>query len=166
MTAYHHRLLGFLGDVFERTPFVRVALGLFGLWLVFASALWFVDHDAAGTPVPDLGSALYWAVAAFSTAGIADVPATGTGKLIGGIWIVVGSVMFFGAIVATVTGYFMRPLQRPVRNLIDTIENNLEHIEDLSYEELELLRQTADGLIEHMEKLKARSRRDREGDRQ
>ncbi len=30
-----------------------------------------------------------------------------------GIWIVLGSALFFGTIVATITTYFMRPLHRP-----------------------------------------------------
>lgn len=157
MPGHHHRLFNFLGDVVERTPIVRLALILLGFWLVFSLALWWVEHDAPETPVADIGAALYWSVAAFSTAGIANSPVTDSGRLIGGTWIVVGSVIYFGAIIAAVTGYFMRPLQRPVRSLIDTIEDNLEHIEDLSIEELELLRETADGLIEHMEKIKARS---------
>jgi len=65
---------------------------------------------------------LYRGVAAFSTAGTADTPLIGTRRLIGGFWIVIGSVLFFGAIVATVTGYCMRPLQRPHQRIIDTID--------------------------------------------
>lgn len=157
MPGYHHRLIKFLGDIVERTPIIKLTVLLVGLWLLSSVALWWVEHDVAGTPVTDIGAALYWSVAAFSTAGIANSPVTNPGRLIGGAWIVVGSVIYFGAIIAAVTGYFMRPVQRPVRNLIDTIENNLEHIEDLSIEELELLRETADGLIEHMERIKTRS---------
>jgi len=64
------------------------------------------------------------------------------------------TALFFGTIVATVTTYFMRPMQRPARRIIDTIEYNLEQLEDLSVDELELLRKTTDSLIEHMERLK------------
>jgi voltage-gated potassium channel len=74
--------------------------------------------------------------------------------LIGGIWIVLGSVLFFGTIVATVTTYFMRPMQRPHKKIIDTIEYNLEQLEDLSIDELDLLRETVDTLIVHVERLK------------
>ncbi|HEY9150662.1 MAG TPA: two pore domain potassium channel family protein, partial [Gammaproteobacteria bacterium] len=63
--------------------------------------------------------------------------------------------LFFGTIVATVTAYFMRALNRPVRRIIDTIEDNLEHLDDLSIGELDLLKETTDGLIEHMEQIKA-----------
>ena len=74
--------------------------------------------------------------------------------MIGGIWIGVGSAIFFGTIIATVTSYFMRPLQCPARQIVDTIEYNLEHLEDLSVEELALLEETPDSLIVHMERLK------------
>ncbi len=65
-----------------------------------------------------------------------------------------GSALFFGTIVATVTGYFMRPLQRPHRKIIETIEYNLEQLEDLGVDELDLLRDTVDTLIIHVEGLK------------
>jgi voltage-gated potassium channel len=73
---------------------------------------------------------------------------------VGGIWIIVGSLLFFGTIVATVTAYFMRPLQRPARQIVDTIEYNLEHLEDLSVDELDLLKETTGALIDHIERLK------------
>lgn len=53
---------------------------------------------------------------------------------------------------ATVTAYFMRPLQRPSKQIIDTIEYNLEQLDDLSVDELEVLKETTDSLIEHIEK--------------
>ena len=64
--------------------------------------------------------------------------------------------MYKRQIVASVTGYFMRPVQRPARQIIDTIEYNLEHLGDLSVDELGLLKRTADNLITHMECLKVR----------
>ncbi len=66
-------------------------------------------------------------------------------------------MVFFGIIVATITGYFMRPMQRPVRRIVDLIEYNLEHLSELSVEELDLLKETTDSLILHMERLKAGS---------
>ena len=101
--------------------------------------------------------ALYWGVAAFSTAGIAEAPRGGLSQLIAGVWSILGSILFFGTIVATVTAYFMRPLQRPAHQIVDTIEYNLEQLEDLSLEELELLKHTTDALIEHVERLKQQS---------
>ncbi|MBW1758220.1 MAG: hypothetical protein JRJ80_18920 [Deltaproteobacteria bacterium] len=62
--------------------------------------------------------------------------------------------MFFGIIVATITGYFMRPLRRPVNQIVETIEHNLENLQDLSVEELDLLKETTDSLILYMEEIK------------
>jgi len=110
----------------------------------------------AGTPITSFGDALYWGIAAFTTAGIADVPLSGLAKAIGGVWSILGSVLFFGTIVSTITTYFMRPMQRPVKRIIDTIEYNLEQLDNLTIEELDLLRETVDTLIEHVEKLKGK----------
>jgi voltage-gated potassium channel len=48
----------------------------------------------------------------------------------------------------------MRPMQRPHKKIIDTIEYNLEQLEDLSIDELDLLKETVDTLIVHVERLK------------
>ena len=61
--------------------------------------------------------------------------------------------VFFGIIIATITGYFLRPIQHPFHRLINLIEYNLEHMEELSIEELDLLRNTTDALSDHMEQI-------------
>lgn len=148
------RFRRFTRDVLTHTPFVVLVLLLMTLWVVSSVGIYLAEAGAPGTSITSLGRALYWGVAAFSTAGIADTPVTGRAQLIGGIWIVVGSVLFFGTVVATITGYFLRPMQRPVHQIIETVELNLERLEDLSVEELELLKATVDSLILHMEGLK------------
>ena len=144
----------FVRDVIAHTPVIQMTLLLIFLWMLFAAGIYYAERGAEGTTITSYGRALYWGVAAFSTAGIADMPVNGISELLGGIWIVLGSMLFFGAIVATITAYFMRPLQRPSKQIIDTIEYNLEQLDDLSLEELELLKETTDSLIEHMERLK------------
>jgi voltage-gated potassium channel len=151
------RLKRFLDDVYQHTPFTKMVLLLVVLWMLFAAAVYFAERHVADTPISSYGEALYWGVAAFSTAGIADKPHSGMALLFGGIWIVVGSVLFFGAIVATVTTYFMRPMQRPHKRIIDTIEYNLEQLNDLSLDELDLLKATVDTLIDHVEELKKKA---------
>ena len=151
-----HRFRRFVKDVSANTPFTRLVILLVALWLVFSAGLYLAERGSQGATIDSYGEALYWGVAAFSTAGIADAPSSGAARLIGGMWIVIGSVVFFGAIVATVTGYFMRPLQRPHKQIIDTIEYNLEQLNDLNLDELDLLKETVDTLIEHVEQLKAR----------
>lgn len=151
------RLKRFVDDVYHHTPFTKMVLLLVVLWMLFAAAVYFAERHVADTPISSYGEALYWGVAAFSTAGIADKPHSGMALLFGGIWIVVGSVLFFGAIVATVTTYFMRPMQRPHKRIIDTIEYNLEQLNDLSLDELDLLKATVDTLINHVEGLKKKA---------
>ena len=148
------RLKRFIRDISSETPVVSMIFLLLFLWLFFAGALFFTEKDTVDTTITSYGKALYWGVAAFSTAGIADTPKSELSQLIGGLWIVIGSVLFFGTIVATVTAYFMRPLQRPHKRIIDTIEYNLEQLNDLTVEELDLLKDTVDTLIVHVEVLK------------
>lgn len=150
------RLYRFVKDILAHTPFLKMIFLLIILWLIFSSGLYFAERSTEGTTITSYGKALYWGIAAFSTAGIADTPLSGVAKLVGGIWIVLGSVLFFGTIVATITTYFMRPLQRPAKQIVDTIEYNLEQLDDLSIDELDLLKETVDALIVHVENLKKR----------
>ncbi len=126
------------------------------LWLGFSASIYLAESGVEGSSIQSYGNALYWGIAAFSTAGIADAPISAAAQLIGGVWIVLGSVLFFGAIVATVTAYFMRPMLRPHKRIIETIEYNLEQLEDLDIDELDLLRETVDTLIVHVERLKGK----------
>jgi len=152
--SHHSRAGRFVRDIVVHTPFIQMVILLIVLWLIFSLGIFLSENGKAGTSLHSYGDALYWGIAAFSTAGIADAPVSGSAKLIGGLWIIIGSVLFFGAIVATVTSYFMRPMQRPHKRIIDTIEYNLEQLDDLSHEELDLLRDTINTLIEHVEELK------------
>jgi voltage-gated potassium channel len=144
----------FVSDVLTHTPFIKMLYLLIILWLLFSSGLYFAERSSSSATITSYGEALYWGVAAFSTAGIADMPQSGLARLIGGTWIILGSVLFFGTIVATVTTYFMRPMQRPAKRIIDTIEYNLEQLNDLTIDELDLLKKTVDTLILHVEKVK------------
>jgi len=150
----HVRTRKFIIDVIIHTPIIKLAMLLIVLWMLFSLGVYLGERGVQGSSITSYGRALYWGVAAFSTAGIAPVPVSGVAAFIGAIWFVIGSTLFFGAIVATVTAYFMRPLTRPSRQIIDTVEVNLERLDDLSLDELELLKKTADSLIEHTEKIK------------
>jgi voltage-gated potassium channel len=150
------RFKRFVRDILEHTPIIKMIVLSIVLWMSFSAALYLAERGVEDATITSYGEALYWGIAAFSTAGIADSPRSGISQIVGGIWSILGSVLFFGTIVATVTTYFMRPLQRPAKRIIDTIEYNLEQLADLSIEELELLKETTDALIEHMEHLKKR----------
>jgi voltage-gated potassium channel len=144
----------FISDVVVHTPIIKMTFLLILLWLIFSAAIYLGERGAEGTSITSYGKALYWGIAALSTAGIADMPVSGTAEILGAIWIILGSILFFGTIVATVTAYFMRPMQRPSTRIIDTIEYNLEQLDDLTVDELEVLKETTDTLIEHMERVK------------
>jgi len=146
----------FMKDIVDRTLFLQLASALGFLWLVFSAALFLAARGVANSPIQTLGDAMYWGIAALSTAGIADSPISGLSKLIGGTWIIIGSVMFFGIIVSTVTAYFMRPVQRPTDRLVESIESSLEELDKLSLDELDLLKENVDNLIEHMEEIHSR----------
>lgn len=150
----NRRFARFVKDTITHTPIVKMIFLLVALWLLFAAGLYFAERGMEGAVITSYGDALYWGIAAFSTAGIADTPLSGISQIIGGIWIVLGSVLFFGTIVATITAYFMRPLRRPIRQIVETIEYNLEQLDELSVEELDLLKDTMDALIIHMERHK------------
>ena len=155
------RMKRFINDIARHTPFKNMVLVLVVSWIGFSCALYFAERGSDGATITSLGEALYWGVAAFTTAGIADTPTSALAQLLGGLWIVFGSALFFGTIVATITTYFMRPMQRPHKMIIDAIEYNLEQINDLSAEELDLLRETVDTLIAHVEQVKERRRKPR-----
>ena len=149
----------FIKDIATHTPFTKMIFLLVILWFAFSTGLYFAEIGIEGATITSYGDALYWGIAAFSTAGIADTPQSDIAQLIGAIWIVMGSVIFFGTIVATVTTYFMRPMQRPARKIIDTIEYNLEQLNDLTIDELDLLKETVDTLIIHVERLKKKQQK-------
>lgn len=153
-TKRRTRFKRFILDVSVHTPFIKMIFLLVILWVTFSVGLYLAERNVDGATITSLGEALYWGIAAFSTAGIADTPQSSMAQLLGGIWIVVGSVLFFGTIVATITAYFMRPMQRPAKRIIDTIEYSLEQLDDLTIDELDLLKETVDTLIIHVERLK------------
>lgn len=150
-------IVRYVKSMVRETYIVHSAVGLFILWLAFATAIYLAEQRAADPVFGSLGEALYWGIAAFSTAGIANTPSPGLPQLIGGVWIITGSAIFFGIIIAAITGYFMRPLHRPAHKIVEAIEYNLEKLDELSVEELDLLKETTDSLISHMEALKKRA---------
>ena len=149
------RFRKFIEQIVNRTLFLQLVAMLLTLWLVFSAAMFVAERGVEGSSIRSFGDAMYWGIAALSTAGIADSPVTGASKLIGGAWIIIGSVLFFGIIVSTVTAYFMRPVQRPPDQIIESIEYSLEELDQLSVEELDLLKETVDTLIEHVEHIKS-----------
>ncbi len=139
----------FLRIIVTQTPFVPMVSILTILWLLFSTVFFYVEHGASDTEITDYSHALWWGVVAMTTMGTAHIPVSGAGQIVGAIWAVLGCVIFYGAIIASVTVYFIhRKKEGTVKQIISTVEYNLERLDDLSLEELEVLKETTDGLID------------------
>ena len=137
----------FLRIIITQTPFVPMLSILTVLWLLFSAAFYFAEHTA-NPDVSSYGQALWWTMAAVETMGTPFKPLTTAGELIGGIWAMFGVMLFWGTIVASVTVYFARRKEGTLKQIVSTVEYNLERLDDLSLEELELLKETTDRLID------------------
>ncbi len=141
-------VLGVIWDIIARTPFLPILSILVVLLLLFSAGLYFTEAGV-NESLDSYGDAVWWGLAAMQTMGSgADQPVTDAGTIIFGIWAVLGTMLFFGAVIASVTAYFQLPRRRPTRQIITTIQYNLERMEDLSKEELETLRDAATNIIE------------------
>ena len=141
--------------IVTQTPFVPMISVIAILWLLFSTGFYFAEHGASGSGIEHYSDALWWGIVAMTTMGTAPIPVTGAAQIVGGIWAILGCIIFYGMIIASVTSYFMRPRQRPTKQIIATVQYNLEQLEDLSPEELEVLKETTNGLIDaHMRKVK------------
>ena len=138
----------FLRVIIYQTPFVPMIALLTVLWLIFSTGFYFAEHGASGTGINYYTDALWWGVVAMTSMGTAPMPVSGAGQIVGGIWAVLGCVIFYGAIIASVTVYFIRRREGTVKQIISTVEYNLERLDDLSLEELEILKETTDRLID------------------
>lgn len=147
----------FLKAIVTQTPLVPMLSLVVVLWLLFSAGFYFADHGGSGSAIDHYGDALWWGLVAMTTMGTASIPVTGSGMIVGGIWAVLGVILFWGTIIASITSYFMRARQRPTTQIISTVQYNLEQLEDLSLDELELLKETTDGLIDaHIARLERR----------
>jgi len=140
-------IIRFLRVIITQTPFVPMISLLAVLWLLFSAGFYFAEHEV-NEHIYSYGQALWWSMAAIETMGTPYKPITMAGEVVGGIWAILGVMLFWGTIIASVTVYFARRRERPVKQIISTIQYNLEQLENLSVEELELLKETTDGLID------------------
>ncbi len=140
----------FMGDLVIHTPLVPIIIALIILLFVFATALYFVEDGSTGeNAIDSWGDSLYWCISSAQTMGASDpLLYTTGGKVIGSIWAILSTIMFFGAIIAAMTAYFIIPRRKPSKQIISTIQYNLERIDDLSVAELETLKQSVKAVIE------------------
>jgi voltage-gated potassium channel len=149
----------FMGDLATQTPLVPIILAFIILLFVFASVLFAVENGAVGEhSIDSFGDALFWCISSAQTMGASDpLLYTTAGKVIGSIWAVLSTIMFFGAIIAGMTAYFVMPRKRPSKQIVATLQYNLERLDDLSVSELEILKQSMDTVLSNqLERMKSK----------
>lgn len=139
----------FLQDIMKETHFVQLIVVLVVLWLVFSAGI-YVAESPHNSQFYSYGYTLWWSFTAMQTQGAnSPGPITQLGVLLASIWSVIGTVIFFGAIISTVYSYYMIPWRRQhSQPIVDAIQYNLNEIEYLSVEELTILRETIDNVLD------------------
>ena len=135
-------------------------------WLAFSGGLYFAEAGAPGSVINSYAEALWAGIVLMTTAGTMTEPVTAAGHVIGAIWTVLGCLLFYGTIIASASAYFLLPLSSyfllPRRDkesrLVGTIQYNLDRLDELSVDDLEVLKQAAakviDTTLEHRRRAK------------
>jgi len=141
-------LFRFLKQASTETPLIPLLLALLVLWLLSSWGIYFAERELNGQ-INSYGYALWWALAAMQTQGAnSPGPITALGVTIGSIWSLVSTIAFFGVITTTLYAYFILPKRRPSREIVGALQYNLEQFENLSIDELEVLRDTTVRLVD------------------
>jgi voltage-gated potassium channel len=140
-------ILRFLRTVTTQTPLLPILLVLVVLILLVATGVYLAERGT-NESFDTYGESLWWSVAGMHTMGSSDRPETTVGKILGLGGVLLTTVIFFGAIIASVTAYFALPRHRPTRQLINTIQYNLGELDNLSLEELDVLREVTVRVID------------------
>ena len=147
----------FFRFIFTQTLFLPMMTLIAVLWPIFSLLLYIAEHNVN----PDLsnyGHAVWWGLVAMTSMGTTYPPITGGGQVVGGIWAILGCIIFYGAIIASMTTYIAKRKSGTVKQIISTVEHNLEHLDELSSDELTLLKETLITVInEQIEISKVRS---------
>ncbi len=145
----------FLREMASRTPLVKVMFALLVLWLLASWGIYEAEKGAEAQ-IDSYGHALWWCFAAMQTQGAnSPGPVTALGITIGAIWSILSTIGLFGVIIGTLYAYYMVPRYRPYRRIIGALEYNLEKMQELSAEELEVLKDTLARVIDsRMQELK------------
>lgn len=150
-------ILNFGKVIFTETPLLLSLSIVAFLAGVVATLIYFLER-AVNPNVEGFVDALWWAIFTMQTHGNSWRPETVWGSVVGGVWSIIGTIMFYGAIIASVTVFFMRRRERTDVELITTIKRNLDDLDNLTLEELELLRESTSNLVAlHIEQLKMRT---------
>ena len=135
-------IISFLREMAAQTPLAKVLIALLLLWLLSAWGLYEAEHGE-NEQISSYGYALWWCFTAMQTQGAnSPGPITSIGMVIGSIWSILSTVGLFGVIIGTLYAYYMVPRRRPRRAIVGTLQYNLEKMEELSAEELEVVKDT------------------------
>jgi len=138
----------FLKQIVTETPLIPLSLALIVLWLLLSWGVYLAERGV-NEQINSYGYALWWTFTAMQTQGAnSPGPITAPGMIIGSIWSIFSTVAFFGVIIATLYAYFMLPRRRPSREIVSALQYNLEQLENLSIDELEVLRDTTVRIVD------------------
>ena len=140
-------VLRFLRTVVTQTPLLPILSVLLVLILLVATGVYLAERGT-NESFDTYGESLWWSVAGMQTMGSPDRPETTLGKIFGLGGVLLVTIIFFGAIIASVTAYFALPRQRLGRQLINTIQYNLGELDSLSLEELDVLKEVTVRVID------------------
>jgi voltage-gated potassium channel len=149
-------MFGVIREIIFETPFVFMAPILIVLLLLFSAGIYFAEVNAPASNVHSYGEALWDGVILMTTAGAMNEPVTVAGHIIGGIWTVLGCLLFYGTIIASASAYFLLPVSSyfllPRRGkkaqTIGLIQYKFGNIANLTENQLESLRNDTNAIVD------------------
>jgi len=143
-------ILRFFADIIHETPFLPLLVILAVLWLSFSLGVYLAER-LVNEQFYSYGYTLWWTFTAMQTQGAnSPGPITSLGMIIGAVWSIIGTIVFFGVIIATIYAYYMVPrYQRHSHAMINAIEYNLNKLDKLSIDELNTLKHTVANIVDN-----------------
>ena len=149
-------IVGVMREITFETPFVFMAPILVVLLLLFSAGIYFAEVNAPLSNVHNYGEALWDGVILMTTAGAMSEPVTAAGHILGGIWTVLGCLLFYGTIIASASAYFLLPVSSyfllPRRGkeeqTIGLIQYYFGNITNLTERQLEGLKTDSNAIID------------------
>ncbi len=141
-------VIRFVGDIMHETPFVPLFFVVIVILLISSLGI-FLAEQPVNSQFDTFWNTLWWSFTAMQTQGAnSPGPITPIGMTIGAIWSMIGTVVFFGVIIATFYAYYVDPKRRPSKAIIDALQYNLEELDELSVDELGTLRDTVTNIVD------------------
>ena len=140
-------VIRFFMDIIHETPFVPLFFVLILILLISSLGI-FLAEQPVNSQFDTFRHALWWSFTAMQTQGSnSPGPITHLGMTIGAIWSIIGTVAFFGVIIATFYAYYVDPKRRPSKVIIDALQYNLEELDNLTVDELGALKDTVTNIV-------------------